>query len=180
MTGINLSTAQTVIEGKLLVLTLNDEARPGAGRMVKNQELFDLFQEFEVTDFEQAMPFARSPLLRKVYGLEFTGNHEEFLAILENDYSEYITDILEFYEPVDNFEPEDGLWKSNELWNDEPHKKRHKDIDARWTKKNKETFFGYKNHAKVGTRGKFITKYKVTDASVHDYLRCYFVVSGIG
>ncbi len=26
MTGINLSTAQTVIEGKLLVLTLNDEA----------------------------------------------------------------------------------------------------------------------------------------------------------
>jgi|GEM_PF-5580637 len=123
MTGINLSTAQTVIEGKLLVLTLNDEARPGAGRMVKNQELFDLFQEFEVTDFEQAMPFARSPLLRKVYGLEFTGNHGEFLAILENDYSEYITDILEFYEPVYNFEPEDGLWKSNELWNDEPHKK---------------------------------------------------------
>lgn len=58
--------------------------------------------------------------------------------------------------------------RGNELWNDEPHKKRHKDIDARWTKKNKETFFGYKNHAKVGTRGKFITKYKVTDASVHD------------
>jgi hypothetical protein len=116
MMGINLATAQTVIEGKLLVLTLNDEARPGDGRMVKNQELFDLFQEFEVTDFEQAMPFARSPLLRKVYGLEFTGNHAEFLAKLETDYSEFITDILEFYEPVYNFEPEDGLWKSNELW----------------------------------------------------------------
>lgn len=52
---INPATAQTVIEGKLLVLTLNDEARPGDGRMVKNQELFDLFQEFEVTDFQQAI-----------------------------------------------------------------------------------------------------------------------------
>jgi hypothetical protein len=28
--------------------------------------------------------------------------------------------------------------KGNELWNDKPNKKRHKDIDARWTKKNKE------------------------------------------
>jgi len=58
--------------------------------------------------------------------------------------------------------------KGDELWNDKPNKKRHKDIDARWTKKNNETFYGYKNHAKVDTRGKFIDKYKVTDASVHD------------
>ena len=58
--------------------------------------------------------------------------------------------------------------KGNELWNDKPNKKRHKDIDARWTKKNKETFFGYKNHTKVDTKSKFIDKYVVTDASVHD------------
>jgi len=58
--------------------------------------------------------------------------------------------------------------QGNELWNDEPHKKKHKDIDARWTKKNNETFFGYKNHTKVDTKSKFIDKYKVTDASVHD------------
>ncbi len=58
--------------------------------------------------------------------------------------------------------------KGDELWNDKPNKKKHKDIDARWTKKNGETFFGYKNHAKVDTKSKFINKYKVTDASVHD------------
>ena len=34
--------------------------------------------------------------------------------------------------------------KGDELWNVHPHKKRHKDIDARWTKKNEETFYGYK------------------------------------
>ena len=58
--------------------------------------------------------------------------------------------------------------QGDELWNDNPHKKRHKDIDAKWTKKNNETFYGYKNHAKVGNKAKFINKYAVTDASVHD------------
>jgi len=58
--------------------------------------------------------------------------------------------------------------KGDELWNDKPNKKKHKDTDARWTKKNGETFYGYKNHAKVDSKSKFIDKYKVTDASVHD------------
>ena len=58
--------------------------------------------------------------------------------------------------------------EGNDLWNDHPHKKSHKDIDARWTKKNNETFYGYKNHAKVDTKSKFINTFVVTDASVHD------------
>jgi len=47
-------------------------------------------------------------------------------------------------------------------------KAAHKDIDARWTKKNDVAFFGYKNHANVDRKYKLIRKYKVTDASVHD------------
>ena len=58
--------------------------------------------------------------------------------------------------------------EGDNLWNDKPSKKKHKDIDARWTKKNGETFYGYKNHAKVDTKSKFINTYTVTDASVHD------------
>lgn len=58
--------------------------------------------------------------------------------------------------------------QGKELWNDQPNKKKHKDIDARWTKKNNETFYGYKNHAKADTKSKFIDSYVVTDASVHD------------
>ena len=58
--------------------------------------------------------------------------------------------------------------KGDELWGDKPHKKRHKDIDARWTKKGGEKFYGYKNHAKVDTKSKLIDDYDVTDASVHD------------
>ncbi len=58
--------------------------------------------------------------------------------------------------------------EGNDLWKDKPNKKKHKDIDARWTKKNGETFYGYKNHAKVDAKSKFINTYTVTDASVHD------------
>ena len=43
-----------------------------------------------------------------------------------------------------------------------------KDTDARWTKKNNETFFGYKNHVKADAVSKLITKYVVTPAHVHD------------
>lgn len=47
-------------------------------------------------------------------------------------------------------------------------KKRQKDIDARWTKKNGKTFFGYKNHIAVDVKYKLIRGYAVTAASDHD------------
>jgi len=58
--------------------------------------------------------------------------------------------------------------RGDDLWNDQPNKKCHKDIDARWTKKNGDTFYGYKNHVKVDAKSKIIGTYYVTDASVHD------------
>ena len=48
------------------------------------------------------------------------------------------------------------------------HKVRQKDTDARWTIKNKDRHFGYKDHVKVDAESKLITGYSVTDASVHD------------
>lgn len=51
---------------------------------------------------------------------------------------------------------------------EKPNQLAQKDTDARWTKKNNVTFFGYKNHPKVDQASKLITKYKVTNASVHD------------
>ena len=53
-------------------------------------------------------------------------------------------------------------------WDEKPNKKRQKDVDARWTKKNNERHYGYKDHAKVDNKHKFIDTYLVTDASVHD------------
>ena len=56
----------------------------------------------------------------------------------------------------------------DKLWNDNPHKKCHKDVDARWTKKRDETFYGYKQHTKVEKRNKIILSYDTTSAEVHD------------
>jgi IS5 family transposase len=47
-------------------------------------------------------------------------------------------------------------------------KRRQKDTDARWIKKNGKSFFGYKNHISVDVDHKFIRSYEVSDASVHD------------
>lgn len=43
-----------------------------------------------------------------------------------------------------------------------------KDCDARWTKKNNETHYGYKNHTKVDAKTKLIDSYETTPANVHD------------
>ena len=48
------------------------------------------------------------------------------------------------------------------------NKKSQKDVDARWTQKNNINFFGYKNHIKVDSESKIITKFGVTSANVHD------------
>jgi transposase, IS5 family len=53
-------------------------------------------------------------------------------------------------------------------WAEQPAKQRQKDVEARWTKKNDERHYGYKNHVKADAQSKLIEKYVVTDASVHD------------
>lgn len=47
-------------------------------------------------------------------------------------------------------------------------KVRQKDTDARWTKKNSRSYFGYKNHVKVDAESKLILDWETTDAAVHD------------
>jgi transposase, IS5 family len=47
-------------------------------------------------------------------------------------------------------------------------KKEQKDVDARWTKKNNVSHFGYKNHVSIDATYGFIRRYAVTNAAVHD------------
>jgi len=111
----NLS-GQTLVEGKLLVNTLTEQARPGSGKIVQNAELLKLFEQFGVTKFEKAFPFAKTPSLHAVYTVEFTGNHYQFVTDLEYYWSSHINGILEEYEPISNYEPEDEFWEEGKLW----------------------------------------------------------------
>ena len=49
-----------------------------------------------------------------------------------------------------------------------PKLKAHKDTDARWTKKDYDSYYGYKDHVKVDVTDKLILKAVVTPANVHD------------
>lgn len=53
-----------------------------------------------------------------------------------------------------------------ENWSD--NKKRHKDTEASWVKKNGKNYFGYKNHIEIDAKHKLVRKFDVTDAAVHD------------
>jgi IS5 family transposase len=55
-----------------------------------------------------------------------------------------------------------------EAWREQPHKLCQKDRDARWTKKNGRSHFGYKNHINIDAEYGFIRRYQITAASVHD------------
>ena len=48
------------------------------------------------------------------------------------------------------------------------HKFAQKDTDARWTKKGDVNYYCYKNHINADVKHKFIRKYEVTSAEVHD------------
>ena len=51
---------------------------------------------------------------------------------------------------------------------DNSAKLAQKDVDARWTKKGSETFYGYKDHIKADNKTKIIVDFSVTAANVHD------------
>ena len=51
------------------------------------------------------------------------------------------------------------------------HILRQTDFEARWTKKNNQSYFGYKDHIAVDKTMKFIMDYDVTSAEVHDSQR---------
>lgn len=53
-------------------------------------------------------------------------------------------------------------------WDKHPAKKRQKDLDARWTKKNGQSHYGYKNHVCIDRRYKLVRRYTVTNAARHD------------
>lgn len=55
-------------------------------------------------------------------------------------------------------------------WKKEENKSMlaQKDLDARWTKKNEQNYYGYKNHINADQTHKLVQSYKITTASVHD------------
>ena len=55
-----------------------------------------------------------------------------------------------------------------EGWDENQDRLRQKDLDARWTKKNGISYYGYKNSICIDVDHGFIRRYAVTPANIHD------------
>lgn len=66
--------------------------------------------------------------------------------------------------PEENKKIKDG--EEPEDWSD--NKRSQKDVDADWTKKGGQSYYGYKQHIKSDLESKLITNFEVTPASEHD------------
>ena len=62
-------------------------------------------------------------------------------------------------EKIKNGETPDN-WDENQI--------SHKDVDARWAKKNEELHYGYKDHLKIDRDSKIIVDFEASSASEHD------------
>ena len=70
-----------------------------------------------------------------------------------------------------NRREENAAIKRGELphrWEDNPARLRQKDQDARWTKKNQASYYGYKNSISIDATYGLIRSYEITPANVHD------------
>jgi IS5 family transposase len=70
-----------------------------------------------------------------------------------------------------NSREENAQIKNGEVpegWEQDPHKLSQKDVDARWTKKNHENYYGYKDHVKIDAASKLIEEFSVSPANEHD------------
>lgn len=109
-------SAQQIIPGILYLNTLSEEAHPDENRIVQNDTLYNIFQQYGVSSYEQALPFARTPYLWGVYKIECTGNVEALRTALEEQARELVTDLMFVYEPEFNYQPEDQYWQQGKLW----------------------------------------------------------------
>jgi IS5 family transposase len=55
-----------------------------------------------------------------------------------------------------------------EGWEKDAKMLAHKDLDARWTQKSEQNFYGYKDHVVADLESKLIVRAEVTTANVHD------------
>ncbi len=58
--------------------------------------------------------------------------------------------------------------KIPEGWEESPERLHQSDLDARWTKKNGKSYYGYKNGISVDVEHGIIRRYDVAPANVHD------------
>jgi IS5 family transposase len=137
------------------------------------------FMRFLGLDLSASVPDARTMWVfreeLKERGLTeklFERFHECLRALNVELKSGQIVDATFVTVPVQrNSREENALIKEGAVpaeWGKNPHKLAQEDADARWTKKNGQSIYGYKDHVNVDRGTKLIAAWEAAPAQVHD------------
>lgn len=113
--------------------------------------------------------FSQQEVFQKVFTLHVQNIRQEIPRIgstIQIVDSSFVECPKQHNTPEENLRIKQGL--GHTLWRDQPHKRCHKDFDARWTKKGDENHYGYKAHATICGVSKLILHIFSTPANVHD------------
>jgi IS5 family transposase len=196
--GIDFESFRTFLEGHLIKLAKGPGGRPAYDyilmfKVLILQRFYNLSDdqvEFQINDRLSFMRFLALTIADDVPDSKTVWNFKEQLidlGLIEPLFALFLTQLealglivnegkiidASFIEVPKqrNSKLDNELIKNGEIpekFTEKPHKLAQKDTDARWTKKGGVSYYGYKNHVKTDAKSKLITKYKVTDASVHD------------
>jgi IS5 family transposase len=137
------------------------------------------FQRFLDVNFANKIPDAKTLWLFKEKLKEYELGHVLFEELQHQLHCHgyiprggQIVDATLIPVPIQrNTKEENKLIKSDAVpidWSSNEPKRRQKDTDARWSKKNNKSYYGYKASINIDKRDKFIRKLHVSKGSEHD------------
>src|SRR3979409_2171717 len=167
----------TILKFKIVVLqSLHNLSDEQTEYLIRDRRSFMRFLDLELEDpvpdattiwlFREAL--AEAGLIDKLF--ERFGQHLEAEGYIARGGQIIDATIVSVPKQRNTKEENEAIkaGKMPEGWEKQPAKNAQKDKDARWTKKNDESFYGYKNHLGVDKAHKLIRKWGATDAAVHD------------
>jgi IS5 family transposase len=167
----------TILKFKIVVLqSLHNLSDEQTEYLIRDRRSFMRFLDLELEDpvpdattiwlFREAL--AEAGLIDKLF--ERFGQHLEAAGYIARGGQIIDATIVSVPKQRNTKEENEAIkaGKMPEGWEKQPAKNAQKDKDARWTKKNDESFYGYKNHLGVDKAHKLIRKWGATDAAVHD------------
>src|SRR3979409_2407354 len=168
----------TILKFKIVVLqSLHNLSDEQTEYLIRDRRSFMRFLDLELEDpvpdattiwlFREAL--AEAGLIDKLF--ERFGQHLEAAGYIARGGQIIDATIVSVPKQRNTKEENEAIkaGKTPDGWGERPPAKNaQKDKDARWTKKNDESFYGYKNHVDVDKAHNLIRKWDVTNAAVHD------------
>lgn len=116
------SIAQTItVDGLFWVITATPDAeKSSSNTFTNNRSINNLFETYNVTYYEKALPFSKTPELQKVYEVRCNCEIDSLILEIQNNYNPFFSGIKKLeYENIALYDPIDWLWISHSddwLW----------------------------------------------------------------